>query len=77
MGAMLIVLPWGGEDMWTQKARTTPGRKAMKVREKSCVSAPSCHLQKTWRSLSRLFQSCPGRLQKLYCWHSGFAVLKV
>lgn len=40
MGAVLIVLPWGGEGLWTQKARTTPGRKAMKVREKSYVSAP-------------------------------------
>ena len=43
------------------------------------VSALSCHLQKSWQSLSSLSQLCFGRrghIQKLYCWYPDLVVLR-
>ena len=54
------------------------GKPWRRTRGDVCLSL-SCHLQKTWHSLSRLSQSCFGRrghLQKLYCWHPGLVVLR-
>lgn len=47
--------------------------------EEICVSTLSCHLQKTWQSLSSLSQSCFGRrghVQKLYCWYTDLVLLR-
>ena len=47
--------------------------------EEICVSTLSCHLQKTWQSLSSLSQSCFGRrghVQKLYCWYPDLVLLR-
>lgn len=76
VGAILIVLLWGRcKGLWTQRARTDPGKKAMKGRERNALSqCLSCHLQKTALPVQATYIIMSW---KLYYWHPGLFVLKV